>query len=224
VWGLIPLIIAPAAFWIGYVYYNDRRKPEPFSKIALSYLLGIAAAFGASALYDALPALGLPGDPMLLAEKRPLAFLAYALFVIGPVEELSKFIPYWAVCVRLKEFDEPVDGIVYASAVALGFASYENLFLLQQLDGAALVGRAIASPLVHVVVSSVWGHAGARVRLRLGGGYFALALSVIAAAVLHGAYDFLAMSSSYAAWSAAVVLALWIWRIIVLSRLEKQPA
>ena len=42
------------------------------------------------------------------------------------VEEILKFLVLFFFCRKLKDFDEPMDGLVYGSAVALGFAMYEN--------------------------------------------------------------------------------------------------
>ena len=47
--------------------------------------------------------------------------------VIGPCEEIAKFLAVRLFVYRNHEFDEPLDGIIYAAAAALGFASLENV-------------------------------------------------------------------------------------------------
>ena len=41
-------------------------------------------------------------------------------------EESLKLLILYAIVIKRKEFNEPMDGIVYGVAVSLGFATYEN--------------------------------------------------------------------------------------------------
>ena len=52
-----------------------------------------------------------------------------------------KMILFLLVVVRFREFDEPIDGIVYASFIALGFAAVENVLYVPQLDSAEAYAR-----------------------------------------------------------------------------------
>ena len=153
---VLSAIIAPALFWTGYFYYKDRFQPEPLLKFGASYILGFAAAFGCLKLYDLLALAGVPSayGAQLLPAGREM-HLAASLFITGPLEELCKFLPFFLVILRYREFDEKTDGIIYASAVALGFASFENLGYLGSIHGFALFGRALASPLTHAVFASL---------------------------------------------------------------------
>ena len=220
IWILLAGVVAPAAFWGAYLYYNDRYKPEPLVKVGAAYLLGGAACWVCLKSYDLTVHLGLPAEPGLLVISDRERFFYYALVVIGPLEELCKFLPFWLGCMRFRAFDEVIDGIIYASAVALGFASFENLLHLPHLDGPMLYARAYASPLVHVVFSSIWGYYCARARL--GGRPLAPAAlgSLACAAVAHGVYDFLATDPLFTAVSAVVILGVWIWRILTIRRLH----
>jgi RsiW-degrading membrane proteinase PrsW (M82 family) len=218
---LLSGILAPAMFWIGYLYFKDRYTPEPAPAILLSYVLGLVAGALCILLYDLSVWLGLPDDPFTLAETDRWAFFLYSLLVIGVVEEVCKFLPFWLVCMRFRKFDEEIDGFIYASAVALGFASYENLLYLPYLEGANLYGRAIASPLTHTIFASIWGYTCARARIAgrpiiwpaLGG--------LLIAAALHGIYDFFATDSVMGAGAALTILVLWLWRICVIRGLHR---
>jgi RsiW-degrading membrane proteinase PrsW (M82 family) len=218
------VIIAPALLWLVYHFWKDRFRPEPVLFLLLSYVLGIGSGWFGLRAYAWATRLGATADPHGLADTDPFGFLAYALLVIGPLEEIAKFVPFALVCIRLRAFDETMDGIVYASAVALGFASFENYAYMRFLEGAELFARAVASPLTHAMFASIWGYACARARLR--GGSFALAavggLSV--AALAHGLYDFLLLAAP--PWvrpiPALIVLAIWIWRMRLVRRLQRQ--
>jgi RsiW-degrading membrane proteinase PrsW (M82 family) len=220
-WVILSGIIAPALFWGGYLYYNDRHKPEPLSKMGIAYLLGFGACWVCLQLYELSPAVGLPADPELLISREPALWFSYAVCVIGSLEEACKFLPFLLVCTRFRAFDEELDGIIYASAIALGFASYENFLHLEYLTGMELYARAIASPLVHVVFASVWGHACAKARLAAKPILWPALGALLVAIFAHGLYDFLATDPQLGAASALVILALWIWRIVVVGRLQR---
>ena len=87
------------------------------------------------------------------------------LFVVGPVEETSKFLAVRLGAFRSLYFDEPRDGLVYAVAASLGFASLENLVYILQFGPEVMVGRAPLSTLAHVIFRKLLGagagHAGA---------------------------------------------------------------
>lgn len=219
-WVLLSCVLAPALFWLGYWRWKDRFRPEPFTALGGTYLLGFASGMFCLRAYQLSAMLGLPDDPAALAEISPLAFLAYALFVIGPLEEGVKLLAFLAFCLPLRDLDEPVDGIVYAACLGLGFASYENLFYMEELTGFARYGRAAASPLVHTLFASIWGLAIVQARLA-GRSILLSAIGSFALAVLaHGIYDALTTHPLLQPAASLVVLALWGWQLIRIRRLH----
>lgn len=217
-WQWAGALVAPALLWIGYIYVRDRLKPEPWQHVASAYLLGIGAAYLSLHLYRALELLGAPTEP----PEGQVGFLLYFLIVVGPTEELAKFLPFILVCTHWKEFDEVIDGFVYASAIALGFASYETFVHLPYMQGVELYGSAITLPLVHTVFASIWGlacgWAKAHSRSMILPGF----LGLVVASLLHGIYDFLALSSLLTLGGAALILVLWVTRTAILRRLHDQ--
>lgn len=219
---LLGLLAAPSFFWAAYHYYKDRHRPEPVRYLLLSYGLGIAAGYLGLQAYALLDLVGLRRDAWELAERDLPGLLLYALLVIGTVEELAKFVPFWLIGMRLHHFDEPIDGIVYASFVALGFASYENFHYLPQLDGWETLGRAIAAPVVHVAFASIWGYGCGCARVCRPWPRLACAGALALAVAGHGLYDFVVIGLPQ--WAQALppllILALWLWRLVLLRRLE----
>jgi RsiW-degrading membrane proteinase PrsW (M82 family) len=218
----LALIFAPAAFWIGYAYYHDRVRPEPLVLTAFSYFLGFLSGWLCLHAYGLLlPALGLPADISRI-QGLNLAFLLYCIVVVGLVEEVFKFLPFLAAITRFSDFNDESDGIFYASAVALGFASYENVFYLPALSGFALYGRAIASPLSHATFAAIWGHVVGTAVIRRRRLLPAMLKGIGLAALLHGLFDFLTLSPLLRVFSALLILAAWLWRIRTVERLAKQ--
>jgi RsiW-degrading membrane proteinase PrsW (M82 family) len=219
----VTVILAPAVFWLLYHLWKDRQHPEPARWLLVAYLLGAGSGWLGLHAYQWSGRLGLTVDPQGLAETAPLAFLAYALLVVGPLEEGVKFLPFALVCLRLRAFDEELDGVVYASAVALGFASYENFVYMEFLVGAELYARAVASPITHALFASIWGHACAKAKLRGTPVARAAAIALAVSAAAHGLYDFVLLAAR--PWvrpvPALIVLAIWVWRMRLVRRLQR---
>jgi RsiW-degrading membrane proteinase PrsW (M82 family) len=215
--SVLGAIVVPAAFWVAFFLWVDRRRPEPIALIVLAFALGVAAGYGCLRLYAHVPAP--PADDRL-------RFFVYAVLAIGGLEELTKLIPFLLVCRRLRAFDEELDGVVYASAVALGFATVENLLYLGELSGVALYARAIASPMVHTVFASIWGVLVARAKIA-GRSVLLPALAGLGiAALVHGLYDYLATDEVELVRpvAAAVILLAWLWRLRVTRRAAEREA
>jgi RsiW-degrading membrane proteinase PrsW (M82 family) len=150
--------------------------------------------------------------------------LLYALLAIGPIEELAKLVPFLLVIRRFREFDEPIDGIIYASFIALGFAAVENIFYFQHITKTEAIARGFAGPVVHIVFASVWGYYVGRACIAGRRLATATLASLGVTALLHGLYDYLviAMSRFALPLAAALVLALWIWRMYLFRDLHAE--
>ncbi|HON82226.1 MAG TPA: PrsW family glutamic-type intramembrane protease [Methanoregulaceae archaeon] len=177
--GLFVLAIAPAVFILSYFYLKDRYEPEPLGWVAKVFFIGA---------FMTIPAvlLEMPFSPGLMATV-----------VAAPIiEELLKFCAVYFTVYRDEEFDEPVDGIVYASAAALGFAMVENVAYV--LEGGMAVGviRAVASVPAHALFSSIWGYSLGVARFRPANQRTVLVASGLAGAMLfHGFFNLLASDS-----------------------------
>lgn len=221
--GLLTLpVLLPVLFWAAYHYHKDRALPEPVPNLLLCFALGIGASFLSKGLYIALEPFGLRYDAVALADGNPLGLLAYCLLVIGPIEEFAKMLPFLLVVLRMREFDEPMDGIIYASFIALGYAAAENVHYLEFLAPLEAAARGFASPVVHIVFASIWGHwigqawFGGRSILR---GVF---VGFPTAAIAHGVYDFIVLQEpGYALLAAGfLVVVIWVWRLQLMHALH----
>ena len=206
-------IIAPALFWILYFRYKDRFRPEPFINMGGSFVLGFLSGLLCLNFINLLGPAGIPEDLSALVNDFSLRSLFYLVFIVGFVEELFKLLMFIFVVKWFKNFDDNLDGIIYSSVIALGFASYENLIYLPYISGIELIGRSIASPLTHTIFSSIWGFyagdffLGKRERITSVGIMFILSF------FLHGLYDFFSLSGSLRFFSSILILIVWIWRI-----------
>ena len=222
---IFPLLV-PLLFWAAYHYYHDRHRPEPVGNLLVCIGLGVGAAYLNRLMYEGLGVIGLRYDALELAASNLPGLFAYAVLGIGFTDELAKLLPFLVVVLRFKAFDEPLDGIVYGTFLALGFALVENLHFLQFLSGFEAIARGFAGPLVHIVFASVWAyHVGEAHLAKLN--VITSALRWLAlTALLHGIYDFIVLgfSSSALIAAATVIVAVWIWRLWVIRQLHERHA
>jgi len=183
IWLLFTIAFAPGIFWVWFFYKQDVYEPEPLSLVVKMYFLGMGAAVVA-----------------LFLESSISPFVPGLLFpaVAAPVtEELMKFAVVVLFVYRDSEFDEPVDGIVYATATALGFATLENLlYILPAESLSSLVAsglfRAILSVPGHALFAVFWGYALGIAKFRPPGKKAAIvAFGLILAIAVHGFFNLL---------------------------------
>jgi len=222
---LIFAVLFPLIFWVAYHYYHDRHRPEPVANLVIALGLGALASILAGYGYQALGFLGVRYDAAALAETDLIGLFAYAVLGIGVVEESAKMLPFLVIVLRFRDFDEPMDGIVYASFLALGFSLIENLHYFDYLTAEEALARGFAGPVVHIVFASVWGYRIGAARLAGRSVIPAAMIWLGVAALLHGVYDFIVLGFSDVALlaAAAVIVAVWIWRLRLVWRLQVQP-
>lgn len=219
---LLPVLL-PVVFWSAYHLHADRQLPEPPAKLALAFMLGIGSFFLGLLAYRALGLLGLRFDAFELARSNLPGLFIYAVLVIGVIEEAVKMIPFLLVVVGFREFDEPIDGIIYASFIALGFAAVENTLYVPHLDSAAAYARGFVAPVLHIVFASIWGYyvgrawLGGRNRLAAVVGWLAFT------AFIHGVYDFAVLGLPLVGLpiAATLITGLWIWRLLLIRDLNE---
>ncbi len=186
--GFIPLALVslgPGLLWVWFFYRKDRAEPEPKALVIKAFLYGVVSVFPAAFLEA-------PFRRVIGAGRSDLlALLVVSVLVVGVVEEISKFVAVKVAAYDNAEFDEVMDGVVYAVAAALGFAATENLFYATTYGLAVGVFRAFITDLAHASFSGIVGYYLGRAKFdpRHATGLLARGLGV--AIVLHGLYDFL---------------------------------
>jgi RsiW-degrading membrane proteinase PrsW (M82 family) len=223
---LILPVLLPVLFWALYHYYKDRHLPEPVSHLLLAFVLGIGSSYLGLMMYQALGLVNLRFDAFALAETNLIGLFTYSILAIGTIEELAKMIPFLLIVIRFKEFDEPIDGIIYASFIALGFATMENLQYSQFATTFEAWARGFVSPVVHIVFASIWGYYIGRACLCRKKMTATILGALAFTAVLHGIYDFvvIAMPAPALPIAALLIVGIWIWRLCLIQDLHALPA
>ncbi|UQN07681.1 PrsW family intramembrane metalloprotease [Deinococcus sp. QL22] len=134
--------------WL-YFFVRRDRHPEPLWLLARTFAWGmfawlVAAAFGVSLQRISLG-------------NATLTLLVLALLT-AILEESSKFLAASTV-VNERDFDEPMDGLVYAVTAALGFALMENITYALGFGPRAATWHALITTLAHALFSAPQGYA-----------------------------------------------------------------
>lgn len=217
-------VVLPVFFWAAYHYHKDRHLPEPPKNLLLCFGLGLLAAGVSKAMYLGLEPLGLRYDAVALAADNPLGLFAFAMLAIGPIEELSKLLPFVVVVLRFRAFDEPLDGIIYASFIGLGYAFAENLYYLDFLPPLEAAARGFAGPVIHIVFASIWAHWITAAWLDKKSIAIPGLVGFLIATVLHGGYDFLVLLHPVSALptAALMIVIIWLWRLRLMRRMHEE--
>jgi protease PrsW len=182
--GLVLAGALPALFAMYYIDRLDAARPEPrWSRRKV----GIAGAVAT------LPCIAIE---LVLQRVGPAMGWNHALYsafvVAAAVEELAKLLCIRWLIWRAPEFDERLDGIVYATRAALGFALIENmLYLMQAQSTGGMIGMYIGRALFAVPGHAIWtGFMGYYVaRRRFDGVGPGVVGGYLVAVFLHGSYD-----------------------------------
>ena len=203
--GWFVIAVAFAALWLWAFCREDRLEREPFWMVAMALGWGALALLPALWLENRLLPAGLGPDDRLAVRAAGL------LLIVGPVEELCKFAGVRFHIWPRSQFNEPMDGIVYAAAAATGFAFAENLYFMVD-QPAAILARGPAGTLAHILFAGFWGSAlgWAKVCGSPWRGRGLVVLGLVWGSLCHGLFDLISFSAGeeLPAWAARLGLVL----------------
>jgi RsiW-degrading membrane proteinase PrsW (M82 family) len=183
--SVLAAAIAPGIALLAYFYWKDRYDAEPLSMVVKLFLSGMLIV---------LPAMIVQRGLMLWLGDSPLTF---SFVISAGVEELLKFFVLYHIIFNHTEFDEPYDGIVYATAVSLGFATLENVLyaFLQPTTFGTLMVRALLPVSGHALFGVFMGYSLGRAKFSTGTKVrYHLWMAMLLPLVWHGLFDFMMLT------------------------------
>jgi RsiW-degrading membrane proteinase PrsW (M82 family) len=207
--------ILPALAWLWFWLREDSKHPEPRRLIAIAFFTGMCTV-----------AIAIPFEQFvgLFIHNQFLTFTAWSA-----IEEVLKLLAALAVIFWRKDYDEPIDAVIYMICIALGFSAVENTLFLwnPSLAGNTIAQefitgnlRFVGATLLHVLSSAAIGVALAlafykprTVKILYG------ASGVILAILLHGAFNFLILNTPQAYLLRTFVF-VWVGVVVLLAALE----
>ena len=205
------ITIVPSILILLYFFLSDKFK-EPKGTIALVFFLGICICLPAGYINSFME----NNFKDVFSERLLYSFL-------GPAwcEELLKFIILYYVVLKRREFNEPMDGIVYGVAVSLGFATLENyeyVFIHSEkweIDPYQIaIWRSYSAVPLHGLLGCVMGFYFGMYTFTANKKYLILCLLI--PFIIHGLYNFLANPYHF-----MILGVLTIYTVILHSNLKK---
>lgn len=192
--SILTAAIAPGVALLTYFYLKDRYDSEPVSMVIKIFLLGFLIV---------LPIMIIQRGLVLWGGENPYLF---SFGISAGVEEFVKWFVLYHIIYNHTEFDEPYDGILYAVAISLGFATVENLLYAwaNHATFTSLLMRALLPVSGHAMFGVMMGYYMGKAKFSSGKHFKFLAYSLLIPLMWHGIYDYVLLT----------VEKYWIWYIV----------
>lgn len=127
------LAVLPALLWLAFFYLQDVRESEPKRLVLAVFVLGalLARAVG-------LPLIEQVFEAPAWFSAGTVYHLLGAIFVTGFINQFLVYAAVRGSVYNSPEFDERVDGILYGTAAALGYATVGNIEYVVRSGGVDL--------------------------------------------------------------------------------------
>jgi RsiW-degrading membrane proteinase PrsW (M82 family) len=194
--SVLTAAIAPGVALLAYFYLKDRYDTEPISLVSKLFLFGVLLVFPVMVLQRAMVH-GLGEDPFV-----------FSFIISSGLEEFLKWFLIYILIYKHTSFDEPYDGIVYAVAVSLGFATLENVFyaFLNSASISSLLTRALLPVSGHAMFGVIMGYHLGKAKFapehRKRNVFYSLAFPIF----WHGLFDYILLTTK----------SHWIWFMVPL--------
>ncbi|HET6568588.1 MAG TPA: PrsW family glutamic-type intramembrane protease [Rhodothermales bacterium] len=197
-------IIIGTGIWLYILRRYDRIEPEDLRNlINVAVLGGLASVLVAALANEGVSrALGIRSSVFLNAERIPLQKLLLFTGIVGFAEEICKATATVYVTRRFGNLDEPIDAMIYAMTVGLGFAAFENALYATRFGNEVLLVRFLWPVPAHMSYAALWGYGLALARFVYPdrNWFEVMWPSIAVAGVVHAASNFLLfMQESYTA-------------------------
>lgn len=180
--SIITAAVAPGLSLLTYLYLRDKYEAEPIHMVIRIFLLGLLLVI-----------------PILVLQRGAEIWFGDGLIIkaflqAATIEEFMKWFVLFHVIYNHTEFDEPYDGILYAGAISLGFATTENVLysVFMPADFSSMLLRALLPVSGHALFGVIMGYYLGRAKFSKGKEQkIYLLLSVTIPIVAHGLYDWI---------------------------------
>lgn len=187
------LAIIPGLLICWYIYHLDKYEKESRFHLAITFAMGMAITY---------PVLKIESWASYSGWDNPQNVgitLISAFIVVALTEELSKYLILVAFPYSRPFFNEPMDGIVYAVMISMGFATLENILYAGRFGFETTLLRAFTAVPAHACFAIIMGYFIGRSKFAFSRGHKwqLVSLGLLAPVAVHGAYDFFILQESY---------------------------
>lgn len=190
---LLLLSILPGFIIVLYIYWRDRHDSEPLWYLSWCFAFGMLSTYPAIQMETfGMRDLGIYGTI-----NDPFMTFTFAFAVIALSEEFVKYLFLRYYIFPKEVFDEPMDGIVYAVMVGMGFATLENILYVvirpEDMATAFHIGwlRMVTAIPGHAIFAIIMGYFVGWAKFAPRYQALFLWIGLLGAVVTHGIYDYL---------------------------------
>lgn len=195
----IALAILPCFIIIFVIYQADLYEKEDVFPLAICFVLGMVITFPLFQIQSYFHHAGLDNTDTIL-------WALFSSFILVSLsEETFKYLALRIFPYKRPFFNEPIDGIVYATMIGMGFATLENLLYAYQYGIPTTLLRAVTAVPAHASFAAIMGYFVGKARFETERKQRLLLLGWLIPVGIHGLYDFFIIQEVY---DGLIVLAL----------------
>lgn len=215
---LLLLTILPGLLISYAIFRADKYEREGPLNLVICFGLGAAVTAPAVALEKYLCPVSAPNQWGLLK----IVWVAYGAVAMN--EEAFKMIALLGGAFAWRFFNEPMDGIVYAVLIAMGFATAENLLYVHRFGSEPLLLRTFTAVPAHLTFGIITGYYTGLAKFNPARKTNLLLFGFGLAVFIHGTYDLLILqkSSDWLVVLGSVALYLCLFYCIELIRIHQE--
>lgn len=200
----VAIAVLPAIILITWLYTQDKIHPEPKRAVYRLFLIGAAVVLPAGLLEQQMINADVPHNTSFSVT------LMTAFFVAGMIEEFLKAAVFEKAALQKGLIKYPIDAIVYAGAVGLGFATIENILYVTSSGFTTALLRSVTAVPAHFMFAILMGYQFSRSIWRKKN----RAYGYIVPAIAHGIYDTFALSNG---WTMDALLVIYLLVLMEIS-------
>jgi protease PrsW len=175
--------LAPGLALLCYFYLKDKYDQEPLSVVAKVFFSGALLVFPIMFIHYVLD-----------TENLIASSIIESFITVGLLEEFFKWFILYNMVYSHLVFDKPYDGIIYSSAVSLGFASAENILYLFANGLELAYSRALLPVSSHAIFGIIMGYYLGKAKFSSSPPLRWILLSLVIPTLLHGGYTYILLT------------------------------
>jgi len=188
---LLLIAVCPGLLFCWFIYRMDKYEKESPLHLYLCFSLGMLITFPVLKLEEWTHHTGFD-------DTQNLWITLFSSFVIVALsEELVKFLALVLYPFRQVFFNEPIDGIIYAVVIAMGFATLENILYAYRFGVETVILRAFTAVPAHAAFAVMMGYFAGKAKFQPLKRRRFLLIALLLPVLVHGVYDFFILQEAY---------------------------
>jgi RsiW-degrading membrane proteinase PrsW (M82 family) len=207
-----------------YAVYKSDKFPQNPRIVAITFVLGFSIILPIQILIPIIESIGKNYHHTVVGENFYQAFIRAAL-----LEETMKFLIIIFYCLRLEEFNKPLDAIIYGVAASLGFALFENWeYVMSAFNESLAIAivtalyRGFSAVSLHALTGIMMGFFIMDVIFEEKYKKLNITLAILFPVYLHGFYDFMIFSKDIHLWWSNVLVIIFVIRTYFIFKQQKK--